>query len=308
MDKPIQSKSMPNGGKLNGKPLNGIPTSNPIDVLEPDVSAPDSAIIDATDANKPLTVDDPSIAPFFFLTRVLSIPFIHDTTLKAHEYATKYSVTRFVLSQTENTVKKAVTIASSYAAPYAEKYRPQLLKVDLLGCQSLDVIESTFPVVREPTDIVLNNVKEAPKKVYEDVKEKFVHVGAIPITQVNGQLEILLNKWLPGKRGMLNNVKESPHKVYDDIKETILHLGSIPVNQANESLEYLLNTWLPEEKHEMNQKDINTKLQEENGKSNQMMEGEIHRLFSLANEMKDRLITRVVNKATIITSRLQTSN
>jgi len=305
MQTKTQQKKVPNGtanaNRSTRNKVNGVLTSNPMDVLDSDVAAPDSYIINAREANVPLSPDGSTESTFTFLSRVLSIPFIHDTTLKAHEYASKYSVTRFVLEQTETTVKRAATIASSFAAPYAEKYKPQLLKADLLGCQSLDMIERKFPAVREPTDVMLNNVKEAPKKVFDEVKEKIVQAN--PVSHANDRFESLLNRWVPSKDVLFSSVKESPQKVYGDVKETILHLGSIPVSQANESLQYLLNTWLPEEDKSTCEKEVTSKTPDMNGKDNDhTAEEKVHKLFFLAHEMKDRLVARVAKRTHLFTS------
>ncbi|KAI8643901.1 hypothetical protein BD408DRAFT_414072 [Parasitella parasitica] len=172
-------------------------TSNPNDVLESEVLVPDNTIIEAEEANKkPLE--------FSFFKRVLAIPIIRDGSSMVQYYANQSSISRFALNKAESTIKLAASIAS----PYAEKYKPHLLKADQLVCQSLDLVETKFPVVTQPPKEFLTSVKESPHKVYQDVKGKITYAALIPVTRTTQGLQQLVDKYLPAADAAVNDPKQ----------------------------------------------------------------------------------------------------
>ncbi|KAI8364324.1 hypothetical protein EDC96DRAFT_565653 [Choanephora cucurbitarum] len=152
-----------------------IPTSNPHEVLSREVEVPDTFVVEADQANK-------EIPHFSFFDRVCSIPLIRDGSSMVHHYANQNSIGRFALTKAETTLK----MAASMASPYTEKYKPHLLKADQLGCQSLDIVQTRFPLVTQP-----------PQKVYEDVKNQISYAASIPVTRTTSSLQQLINKYLP---------------------------------------------------------------------------------------------------------------
>ncbi|CEP17254.1 hypothetical protein [Parasitella parasitica] len=181
-----------------------IPTSNPNDVLESEVQVPDNSIIGADEANKkPLE--------FSFFNRVLSIPIIRDSSSMVQHYANQNSISRFALNKAESTIK----LAASIALPYAEKYKPHLLKADQMGCQSLDLVETRFPVVTQPPREILTSVKESPHKVYQDVKGKITYAASIPVTRTTQGLQQLVDKYLPAADSAANSDQKQQQQTKD---------------------------------------------------------------------------------------------
>ncbi|KAG2230920.1 hypothetical protein INT48_003320 [Thamnidium elegans] len=205
---------------------NGIPTSNPNDVLDREVAAPDSTIVEADQANKP-------VSSYSFFSRVLSIPLVRDGSSIVQHYANQNSVSRFALNKAESTIKMAASIAS----PYTEKYKHHLLKADQMGCQSLDVVENKFPVVRQDTGELFTTVKQSPQRVYKDVREKMSHVVQVP---VNHATEIV-NRYLPAVEQSDRAVVDENRKLLslvNEFKERLTHrvttqLQSIPHSKAD---------------------------------------------------------------------------
>lgn len=161
-------------------------------------------------------------------------------------YANQNSLSRFALNKAESTVKMAASIAS----PYTEKYKHHLLKVDQMGCQSLDLVENKFPVVRQDAGEILTTVKQSPQKVYEDVKGKINYAVQVPVNHATH----LVNKYLPAvedkhqekskninDNGNAKAVEENNRKLLslvNELKERLAHrvtiqLQSIPHSKAD---------------------------------------------------------------------------
>lgn len=166
-------------------------------------------MVEAEEANKPIT-------SYSFFSRVLSIPLVRD----AQYYANQNSISRFAINKAESTIKMAASIAS----PYTEKYKHHLLKVDQMGCQSLDLVENKFPVVRQDAVEILTSV---PHKVYEKIN----HVVQVPVNHATE----LVNRYLPP----INNDEASRNvddnrKLLSIVKERLTHrLQSIPHSKAD---------------------------------------------------------------------------
>lgn len=148
-------------------------------------------------------------------------------------------MSRFALNKAESTIKMAASIAS----PYTEKYKHHLLRADQMGCQSLDLVEHKFPVVRQDTGEILTTVKKSPQKVYEDVRERMNSVVQVP---VNHATEIV-NRYLPAversdkKEKSVNEIDNHDRKLLsliNEFKERLTHrvttqLQSIPHSKAD---------------------------------------------------------------------------
>jgi hypothetical protein len=120
-------------------------------------------------------------------------------------------------------------MAASIASPYTEKYKHHLLKVDQMGCQSLDLVENKFPVVRQE-----------PQKVYQDVKGKIQGVVQVPVNQATQ----LVNRYLPPaneEQTKEKSIKEEENNILslvNEFKERLAHrvtvqLQSIPHSKAD---------------------------------------------------------------------------
>jgi hypothetical protein len=137
------------------------------------------------------------------------------------QYANQNSISRFAMNKAESTIKLAASIAS----PYAEKYKPQLLKADQMGCQSLDLVETKFPVVKQQPKEILSTVKESPQKVYG----KITYAASIPVTRTTDGLQNLVNKYLP------------PVEKEKEVKKDEAKLLSL-ANEVRERLAYRVST------------------------------------------------------------------
>ncbi|CAO3669371.1 unnamed protein product [Rhizopus stolonifer] len=186
---------------------------NPVQVLDSDVHAPDNYIITAEEANNPVDNN------FSFFARVWSIPFIRNSAVKAQEIASHFAISRFMMNQAEATLKIALTLTS----PYAEKYKSQLLKVDELGCHSLDLVESKM----DPSTVMAS-----PQKVYTDVKGRIM-------TFTNESVEQWINKYLPMEKDDVTMRSSPPFKNSTSLANEVKHRL---VNRAKTDLARLIET------------------------------------------------------------------
>ncbi|KAI9476030.1 MAG: hypothetical protein EXX96DRAFT_575487 [Benjaminiella poitrasii] len=185
-----------------------IPTSNPNDVLESEVEAPDHYIIRSSEANKKPKDE------FSFFRRLLSIPLIRDGSSMVQYYANKTSLSRYALTKAESTFQYALSVVS----PYAEKYKPQLLKADHLGCQSLDLVQVKLPIVTQSSTDILTTVKESPHKVYSDLKGGITHAASIPVARTTHCLQNLVDYYLPPVVSDKKKEEEGPMTTKKGIK------------------------------------------------------------------------------------------
>jgi hypothetical protein len=176
---------------------------------------------------------------FSFFNRVLSIPIIRDGSSMVQHYANQNSISRFALNKAETTIKLAASIAS----PYAEKYKPHLLKADQVGCQSLDLVETKFPVVTQPPKEILTSVKESPQKVYKDVKGKITYAASIPVTRTTHGLQQLVDKYLPANANTdeQNQQQQTKERKVDDENTKEVKLLSL-ANEVKDRLTYRVTT------------------------------------------------------------------
>ncbi|KAI8083303.1 uncharacterized protein B0P05DRAFT_536845 [Gilbertella persicaria] len=255
-----------------------IPTSNPHDVLAREVQVPDKFIIDADEANK-------EIPHFSFFNRVLSIPLIRDSSTIVQHYANQNSISRFALNKAESTFK----IAASMASPYAEKYKPHLLKADQLGCQSLDLVETKFPVVTQP-----------PQKVYEDVKDKITYAASLPVTRTTSSLQQLINKYLPPtdeKQRQAQEEKDLINQVKDRLSYRLQH-SKADLARLGETNQLLHETFQSIQKANTHLHDFlvsikgykDTTQTKANQRMHELTTDLIHRLDAAAAYVKDRQV------------------
>jgi hypothetical protein len=218
------------------------------------------------------------------------------------QYANQNSISRFALNKAESTVKLAASIAS----PYAEKYKSQLLKADQMGCQSLDIVETKFPVVKQQPKDILLVVKESPQKVYG----KITYAASIPVTRTTDGLQNLVNKYLPPveQQDKDREVKKDEAKLLslaNEVKERLAYRVTAHLEHSKADITRLAETnQLLQEAFQSIQK-ANTRLQElvfslkgykdttqtkANQRINELTADLIHRLDAAAAYVKDHQV------------------
>ncbi|CAO3630004.1 unnamed protein product [Cunninghamella blakesleeana] len=162
-----------------------------------------------------------------FVSRVTSIPLVHDGVSTVSNLANKTYIGRFAINtanSTLSTVGKYTSQQPAYVQSYYESYvQPHLEKADQLGCKSLDLLETRFPIVKEPTSKLVDVVRQPSSQVIDGVKVRLdstVTTVKLPATYANKRLvsvvngvEALVDKYLPpseeNKSRDINNEKDS---------------------------------------------------------------------------------------------------
>ncbi|KAG0236780.1 hypothetical protein B0O80DRAFT_503902 [Mortierella sp. GBAus27b] len=139
-----------------------------------------------------------------FIARVSSIPLIHDSVSTLHSYAKDNKYSRYALESAGS----AVETVNKYTEPYQTRLQPHISKVDQIANKSLDLLETTFPIVTKPTSEVVAQVKKPiedfqstidahvtlPVKVTAATVAATVNTHATPL--VDG-FETIVNRILP---------------------------------------------------------------------------------------------------------------
>lgn len=164
------------------------------------------------------TTDKKQQTKTHFVSRVTSIPLVHDGVSTVSNFASKTYLGRFAINtanSTLSTVGKYTSQQPAYVQSYYESYvQPHLEKADQLGCKSLDLLETRFPIVKEPTSKLVDVVRQPSYQVIDGVKVRLdntVTTVKLPATYANKRLvsvvngvEALVDKYLPPS-GEINN-------------------------------------------------------------------------------------------------------
>ncbi|CAM0141053.1 hypothetical protein VKS41_002317 [Umbelopsis sp. WA50703] len=177
-----------------------VDKSNPYQVLDNDVSAPDSK-----------AVREEQVRSNFF-TRLASIPVVRDSWTSVYHYVNENSIGRYALTSTEGTLQKA----SGIIAPYMERYSEQLKVMDEMGNKSLDYVEQNYSVINKPTAEIFANVTEPVRQVRTTAKGYFdntVYVVTWPVDRAThsilDNLEYAVDRVLPQQKRAANHGKKS---------------------------------------------------------------------------------------------------
>lgn len=146
-----------------------------------------------------------------FVSRVTSIPFVNDSVSTVSSLANKTTLGRFAFAtanSTYSTVSRYTSQQPAYVQSYYQNYvQPHLEKADQLGCRSLDLIQTRFPVVNEPTSKLVDVVRQPSYQVIDGVKVRLdstLTTVRAPADYANKRLgtvvdnvEALVHRYLP---------------------------------------------------------------------------------------------------------------
>lgn len=124
-----------------------------------------------------------------FIARVSSLPLIHDSVSTLHSYAKDNRYSRYAL----DTAGSAVETVSKYTEPYSTRLQPAISKVDQIATKSLDVFETTFPIVTKPTSEIVTQVKKPYVYVEESSKNAYTQIQATIDTRVTAPVKAVTN-------------------------------------------------------------------------------------------------------------------
>jgi len=134
------------------------------------------------------TSEKPTSAPGF-IARVSSIPLIHDSVSTLHSIAKDNKYSRYAL----DTAGSAVETVSKYTEGYQTRLQPHISKVDLIATKSLDLFETTFPIVTKPTAEIVTQVKKPIVFVEESSKNAYTQIQSTIDTHVTVPVKSVTN-------------------------------------------------------------------------------------------------------------------
>ncbi|CAO3688377.1 unnamed protein product [Rhizopus stolonifer] len=156
-------------------------------------------------------------SPTGFVSRVSSIPVVQDSLFTVQALANKTSLGRLALSTgsfTLTTMSKYTHSQPKYVQSYYESYiQPHMETVDAFGCRSLDLIETNFPVVTQPTEDIFKAVTVPSYQVVNDVKVKLDTTFTQPAHNVAKQANLRLGLVVNNVESVLNNYLPPPSDV-----------------------------------------------------------------------------------------------
>ncbi|KAF9997699.1 hypothetical protein BGZ65_006718 [Modicella reniformis] len=115
-----------------------------------------------------------------FIARVTSIPIIHDGVSTFHSIAKDNKYSRYAL----DTAGTAVETVNKYTEGYQSRLQPHISKVDQYANKSLDLLETTFPIVTKPTAEIVTQVK----KPYTQIQSTIDTHVTVPVKTVTSSI------------------------------------------------------------------------------------------------------------------------
>ncbi|KAJ1976037.1 hypothetical protein H4R35_002878 [Dimargaris xerosporica] len=149
---------------------------------------------------------EPSAVPRGLTTRLASLPLVNDALTKiyavTHDPTAPYARwTNPLAAYTESVLHRAYQLSE----PYRDRLQYPISTVDALGCKSLDLLESTFPIITRPT----NEVMAYGRDTYQLYLASVSHTVRHPVTTVTthakhgltslvDRVDSAVDTWLPG--------------------------------------------------------------------------------------------------------------
>ncbi|KAI8087639.1 uncharacterized protein B0P05DRAFT_531731 [Gilbertella persicaria] len=148
--------------------------------------------------------------------------------------ANKTSLGRFALSTANSTLSTVSKYQPKYVQSYYQSYiQPHIERADELGCRSLDLIQTKFPVVNQPTSELVRSVTGPSYQIVDGVKIRIYSSIKQPATHVAQEA----NKRLGS---VVDNVEAVIDRYLPKIQETKREQEVQEVNQAVRAY-YLFN-------------------------------------------------------------------
>ncbi|GJJ70162.1 hypothetical protein EMPS_02511 [Entomortierella parvispora] len=124
-----------------------------------------------------------------FISRVSSIPVIHDGFSTLHSYAKDNKYSRYALDTAGSAVETVNKYTEGYQSRLQPHLQPHISKVDQLATKSLDILQNRFPIVSKPTAEIVTQVKKPYVYVEESSKNAYTQIQSTIDTRVTAPVK-----------------------------------------------------------------------------------------------------------------------
>ncbi|CAO3569131.1 unnamed protein product [Mortierella alpina] len=197
-----------------------------------------------------------AVASAGFIARVSSLPLVHDSVSTLHSYAKDNKYSRYAL----DTAGSAVETVSKYTEPYQTRLQPHISKVDQIATKSLDLFETTFPIVTKPTSEIVTQVKKPIVYVEESSKNAYTQIQSTIDARVTVPVKTVTSNIASTASSTANSIATTAASTRDQITTVATSTATNIAAQVNtratplvDGLETIVNRYLPDEELEREQ-------------------------------------------------------
>ncbi|XP_033742966.1 perilipin-2-like isoform X2 [Pecten maximus] len=191
--------------------------------------------------------DQEKMAQEHFFTRLGNIPMVGTTWTQAWGLYQKTKDSNPIICSTLNMAESGIKTVAETTKPMVERYQPQIERVNKYACEQLDTIEKNYPVIKKPTDELMNDGKELIQPTIDRVNA-VKQYGTDTINKVGDVKQIGVD--------VASNVKD--YGLMQVSKAMDTPYGHYVVDKVNTALtlsEEYLDKYLPEEDEEKDEND-----------------------------------------------------
>ncbi|KAG0364987.1 hypothetical protein BC939DRAFT_462461 [Gamsiella multidivaricata] len=152
-----------------------------------------------------------------FISRVSSIPLIHDSVTTLHSYAKDNKYGRYALDTAGSAVETVNKYTEGYQSRLQPHLQPHIAKVDQLATKSLDLIEGTFPIVTKPTSEIVTQVKKPIVYVEESSKNAYTQIQSTIDTRVTAPVKSVTSSIASTASSTVNSITSTAVSTRDQI-------------------------------------------------------------------------------------------
>lgn len=153
---------------------------------------------------------------YSFISRVSSIPLIKDGVTTLHSYAKDNKYSKYAL----DTAASTVSTVNKYTEGIQPHLQPHIARVDQLATKSIDFIEGTFPIVKEPTSVIVDQVKKPVVYVNETSKNAYNQIQTTIDTRVAAPVRSVTSSIANTATSTVNKVTTTAASTRDQITTT----------------------------------------------------------------------------------------
>ncbi|KAF9114509.1 hypothetical protein BGX27_010659 [Mortierella sp. AM989] len=190
----------------------------------------------STSSESSESLEEPAQASF--ITRVSSLPLIHDSVSTLTSLAKDNKYSRYAY----DTAGNAVGAVSKYTEGCQKTVQPITSRVDQIANKSLDIFENTFPIVTKPTSEIVTQVKKPIVYVEESSKNAYTQIQSTIDARVTVPVKAVTSNIASSASSTANSIATTAATTRDQIT-TAVNTRATPLVDG---LETIVNRYLPD--------------------------------------------------------------